>query len=48
GYHLILVEKIAPPQYELIRKSLVYDIARERFNALIASAVQLNPDYFKK
>lgn len=48
GYHLVLLEKIAPPKFELIRKALAYDLARERFDKLAATGVVLNPDYFGK
>ncbi|MBM3767570.1 MAG: hypothetical protein FJW32_19435 [Acidobacteria bacterium] len=48
GYHLVLLEKIAPPKFELIRKALAYDLARERFEKQAATGVVLNPDYFGK
>ncbi len=48
GYHLILVEKIVPPEFGSVRKSLEYEIARERIQAIVVSGIQLNPDYFGK
>ena len=46
GYHLILVEKIAPPPFELVRKSLEYELARERIEQISTQGVEMNPNYF--
>jgi parvulin-like peptidyl-prolyl isomerase len=48
GYELVLVEKIAPPAFELIRKSLEYEMARERMQQIELTGIKLNPDYFGK
>ena len=48
GYHLILVEKIVPPEFAAVRKSLEYEIARERIEAMVVSGIRMNPDYFGK
>jgi hypothetical protein len=48
GYHLILVEKVFPPQFEAVRKSLEWEIARERFQQAPMTGIQMNPDYFGK
>jgi parvulin-like peptidyl-prolyl isomerase len=46
GYELVLVEKIAPPAFELVRKSIEYEIARERMQQIEVTGIKLNPDYF--
>ncbi len=46
GYHLILLEKIAPPEFAAVRKAIEYDIARQRVQAFAATAVQMNSEYF--
>ena len=48
GYHLIRVEDIAPPKFEVVRKAIEYDLARERMDAMTVSGIKLNPDYFGK
>lgn len=48
GYYLILVEKIAPPAFEAVRKSIEFELARERMAAMTVSGVQMNAEYFGK
>lgn len=48
GYHLILVEKIVPPEFSIMRKSIEYELARERLEAMVVSGIKLNPAYFDK
>lgn len=48
GYHLILLEKIAPPEFSLVQKSIEYEIGRQRLDAMVVSGIQMNPDYFGK
>ncbi len=48
GFYLVLLEKIVPPAFEVVRKSLEYDLARERVAAMPIPDVQMNPDYFGK
>ena len=47
GYHLILVERIIPPKFEEVRKSIEYQIARELTEA-ISKTIELNEQYFGK
>ncbi len=46
GYFLVTVEKVVPPDLELVRKSLEFEIARERMQKMSFSGVILNPAYF--
>jgi parvulin-like peptidyl-prolyl isomerase len=46
GYHLATVERIVPPAFESVRKSIEFEIARERMRQMPVSGVKLNPDYF--
>ena len=48
GYHLMRVEQIVPPTFEAVRKSIEFDLANERFVAMGAKGVVMNPDYFGK
>jgi peptidyl-prolyl cis-trans isomerase C len=48
GYHLILLEKILPPDFAVVRKSLEYEIARQRLDAMVVTGIKLNPAYFGK
>jgi parvulin-like peptidyl-prolyl isomerase len=47
GYHLILVEKVVPPKFEEVRRSVEYQMALERIQAM-TKAFELNEEYFGK
>jgi parvulin-like peptidyl-prolyl isomerase len=46
--HLIVAEKISPPGFQLVRKSIEFAIARERLNAIAVQGGVMNADCFKK
>lgn len=48
GYHLILVEEIKPPAFDFVRKSIEWELARERMEQMTVTGVEMNEAYFGK